>query len=48
MRRYNLISERAEPSEGKHFAVNSRVADVYAVLYRDSPDAHRVAGQEKF
>lgn len=45
---FNLMSERVEPSESKHFAVNSRVTDVYAALYRDFPDANRVSGQEKF
>jgi hypothetical protein len=28
--------------------VNSKVQDIFFALYRDFPDANRVAGQEKF
>lgn len=45
---FRVMSERTEPGEGLHFAINSRVTDVHVALYRDFPDAHRVTGQEKF
>ncbi len=31
-----------------HHSVNSKVQDIFFALYRDFPDANRVAGQEKF
>ena len=41
-------SSRADPLEGFHHAVNSRVKNVRFALYRDFPDAQRVRGQERF
>jgi hypothetical protein len=45
---FTTVSERAEPIESFHHAVNSKVCDVFFALYRDFPDPHRVSGQEKF
>ena len=45
---FHVMSERAEPAEGLHFEINSRVTDVLVALYRDFPDAHRKTGQERF
>ncbi len=45
---FNIVSSRAEPVEGLHHAVNSKVQDIYFALYRDFPDATRIEGQEKF
>ena len=42
------VASRADPVEGLHHAVNSKVQDIFFALYRDFPDANRVAGQEKF
>src|SRR5215472_10431736 len=43
---FGRVSTRADPVEGFHHAVNSRVRDAFFALYRDFPDAHRVAGEE--
>jgi hypothetical protein len=45
---FGQVSSRADPIEGFHHAVNSKVKDVFFALYRDFPDPGRVAGQEKF
>jgi hypothetical protein len=45
---FQSVSSRADPVESFHHAVNSKVKDVFFALYRDFPDPHRVAGQEKF
>ena len=42
------VSERRDPIESKHFAVNSQVAAVKFALYREFPDPHRHHGEEKF
>jgi hypothetical protein len=42
------VTTRAEPVEGLHHAVNSRVRNLFFALYRDFPDRGRVRGQEKF
>lgn len=42
------VSARVDPVEGFHHAVNGKVKDTVFALYRDFPDAHRVAGQERF
>lgn len=42
------VSTRADPVEGFHRAVNSKVENAFFALYRDFPDPHRVTGQEKF
>jgi hypothetical protein len=47
-RAFGLVSSRAEPVEGFHHAVNSKVRDIFFALYRDFPDEGRVRGQEKF
>ena len=47
-RAFGLVSSRAEPVEGFHHAVNSKVRDIFFALYRDFPDAGRVRGQERF
>ena len=45
---FTSVATRAEPIEGLHHAVNSRVTDIFFALYRDFPDPVRVRGQEKF
>ena len=45
---FDAVSTRADPIEGLHQAVNSRVQDVFFALYRDFPDTGRVQGQERF
>ena len=45
---FKVVSARAEPAEGLHHAVNSRVENAFFALYRDFPDPQRQAGQEKF
>ena len=45
---FGRVSSRAEPVESFHHSVNSKVQDIFFALYRDFPDANRVAGQEKF
>jgi len=42
------VSERAEPVEGLHAAVNQSVQNLHFALYRDFPDAHRKRGEEQF
>lgn len=42
------VTTRAEPVEGLHHAVNSRVRNLFFALYRDFPDPQRVRGQERF
>jgi len=42
------VSTRDEPIEGLHHGLNSLVTNFQASLYRDFPDPHRVAGQERF
>jgi hypothetical protein len=45
---FRVVSGRDEPVESVHHGVNSLVTNFQAALYRDFPDAHRVAGQERF
>jgi len=45
---FGSVSSRVDPVESFHHSVNSKVQDIFFALYRDFPDANRVAGQEKF
>lgn len=45
---FNNVSSRREPTESKHFAVNSHIAGIKFALYRDFPDPQRHHGEEKF
>ena len=45
---FHAVSERAEPVEGLHAAVNQSVQNLAFALYRDFPDPHRKRGQERF
>jgi hypothetical protein len=45
---FGQVSARADPIEGFHHALNSKVQDVFFALYRDFPDGNRVTGQERF
>jgi hypothetical protein len=45
---FQAVSERAEPVEGLHAAVNQSVQNLAFALYRDFPDPHRKRGQERF
>jgi hypothetical protein len=45
---FGEVSRRADPVEGLHHAVNSKVEEVFFALYRDFPDDQRVRGEEKF
>ena len=45
---FDTVASRAEPVEGLHHAVNSKVRDVMFALYRDFPDAVRQTGEERF
>lgn len=45
---FKTASSRADPVEEIHHAVNAKVTNFKAALYRDFPDPHRVTGQERF
>jgi len=45
---FTAAATRADPLEQVHHAVNSKVKNFRAALYRDFPDPHRVSGQERF
>jgi len=45
---FSLVASRMDPVEAFHFAVNSRVDNVFFALYRDFPDQERFHGQERF
>jgi len=45
---FGHVSSRANPVEGLHHAVNSRVKDIFFALYRDFPDPGRQRGAERF
>jgi hypothetical protein len=45
---FDHVASRADPVESFHHAVNAKVQDIFFALYREFPDAGRVAGQEKF
>ena len=45
---FGAVSARADPVEGFHHAVNSKVCDAIFALYRDFPDPGRQAGEERF
>jgi Family of unknown function (DUF6614) len=47
-RAFTTVSERADPVESLHHAVNARVRNFQAALYRDFPDPHRRRGEERF
>jgi len=47
-RAFTAVSERANPIESLHAAVNQSVSGFQAALYRDFPDPHRVRGEERF
>jgi hypothetical protein len=47
-RAFQTVSTRADPVESLHHAVNSRVDNFKAALYRDFPDPQRRTGEEKF
>jgi len=47
-RAFATVSTRAGPIEGLHAAVNQKVRNLRAALYRDFPDPQRVRGEEKF
>ena len=47
-RAFGAVSERANPIESLHAAVNQQVASFRAALYRDFPDPHRKRGEERF
>jgi uncharacterized protein DUF6614 len=47
-RAFQTVSSRTDPVESLHQAVNSRVQNFQAALYRDFPDSHRKTGQERF
>jgi hypothetical protein len=47
-RAFATVSSRAGPIEGLHAAVNRKVRNLRAALYRDFPDPQRVRGEEKF
>jgi hypothetical protein len=42
------VAARADPIEGLHHAVNSKVQNVMFALYRDFPDPVRQRGEERF
>ncbi|HEV8015235.1 MAG TPA: DUF6614 family protein [Stellaceae bacterium] len=45
---FAVVASRAGDVEGFHYAVNSRVREVFFALYRDFPDATRRYGEERF
>ncbi len=47
-RAFQTVSTRVDPVESLHQAVNSRVVNFQAALYRDFPDPQRRTGEEKF
>jgi hypothetical protein len=47
-RAFVAVSRRTDPIESFHHAVNSRVRNFQAALYRDFPDPHRQRGEERF
>ena len=47
-RAFQHVGAREGEVEGRHFAVNSKVRDLFFALYRDFPDPFRAFGAEKF
>lgn len=45
---FSNVASRTDPVESFHYAVNSKVQDVFFALYRDFPDAFRERGEERF
>jgi Family of unknown function (DUF6614) len=45
---FSSVARRADPVESFHFAVNSKVTNFVAALYRDFPDEVRETGDEQF
>ena len=47
-RAFQHVGSREGEVEGRHFAVNAKVRDLFFALYRDFPDSVRAYGGEKF
>ena len=47
-RAFDRVATRTDPVESFHQAVNSKVRDIFFMLYRDFPDPQRARGEEKF
>ena len=45
---FGAVARRTDPVESFHFAVNSKVRNFVAALYRDFPDDVRETGAERF
>ena len=45
---FSSVARRTDPIESFHFAVNSKVRNFVAALYRDFPDEVRERGEERF
>jgi len=45
---FSNVARRTDPVESFHFAVNSKVRNFTAALYRDFPDEERETGEERF
>ncbi len=45
---FSAVARRTDPIESFHFAVNSKVRNFVAALYRDFPDEVRETGEERF
>ena len=45
---FSSVARRTDPVESFHFAVNSKVRNFVAALYRDFPDDVRETGEEQF
>ena len=45
---FSTVARRVDPIESFHFAVNSKVTNFIAALYRDFPDDVRESGEERF
>jgi hypothetical protein len=45
---FSSVARRVDPVESFHFAVNSKVTNFIAALYRDFPDDVRETGEEQF
>jgi hypothetical protein len=44
---FGSVARRTDPIESFHFAVNSKVRNFVAALYRDFPDEVRESGEER-
>lgn len=45
---FRHVGARSEPTESKHFDVNSVARNIRFALYRDFPDPFRETGEERF